>query len=104
MDEEEYYYYDDEGNYDDPYYNSGNGLGEWLATVDWELVLVWLFIIWLYLALSMVGPWVWPPIIICLFATEGDLETCSLGIFSNGYRDPTTLCHDREWFDERKDG
>ena len=94
-DEDVYYYYDEEGNYYDPYYNYSNAFGEWLATVDWELVFVWGVILAVYLGLSMIGPWLFPPMLICLLSTEGDLETCSLGIWSNGYKEPETKCHDR---------
>ena len=82
--EDVYNYYDDEDNYYDPYYNNG-GNGEWLATVDWELVAVWGIIIFVYLAISTIGMWVFPPMVICLLSTDGDLETCSMGIWNNGY-------------------
>ena len=103
VDDGEYYYYDDEGNYNDPYYNYGSEFSAWLSSVDWELVGTWAIIIFAYFALSMIGPWVWPPAIICLWLTSGDLETCSLGIWSNGYRDEDELCKDREWTDELSD-
>jgi len=83
--------YDGNGDYYDPYYSYGEGafsaIGEWFAYVNWDAVMVWVFIIMVYAALSLVGPWVFPPALICLWFTEGNIETCSFGIWSNGYTD-----------------
>jgi hypothetical protein len=83
-------YYEDDGKYYDPYYSTGSDgsatfIGEFLATVDWQLVGVWALVAWIYVALSFVGPWVFPPFAICIYQTGGDLETCSLGIWGNDY-------------------
>ena len=102
IDDDEYYYYDDDGNYNDPYYNSGDDWA-WLSTIDWEIVGTWAVLIFMYVALSFIGPWVWPPFIICLWLADGDLEECSLGVWTNGYRDQKQKCHDREWKDELTD-
>jgi len=83
--------YDGTGTYYNPYYAYGEGafsaIGQWFASVDWAAVGVWVVIIMIYIALSLIGPWVFPPALICLWLTEGNLETCSLGIWSNGYTD-----------------
>ena len=68
--------------------------------MDWELVFVWAAIIGVYLAMAMVGVWVFPPMVICLFSTSGDLDICSLGIWNNGYSDEEDKCYNRDWVDE----
>jgi hypothetical protein len=64
-------YYTEEGSYFDPYYDTGYGIaswiGEYLATVDWELVASWAIIAWGYFALSVVGPFFFPPFAVCIY-------------------------------------
>jgi hypothetical protein len=38
-----------------------------------------------YLGLSVLGVLLMPPFGICIYLTEGDLDTCSLGIWNNDY-------------------
>ena len=103
-DGEDFYYYDDNGEYVNPYYNSGSSaFGEWFASIDWEYAGTIAMIVLIYATLSAMGPLLFPPMLICLFLEEGDLEKCSLGTWSNGYRDPELLCHDRQWKDELSD-
>jgi len=87
-------FYDQYGNYINPCYHHGQGalesIGEYLATVNWESVRAYLAMAWLYVALSFMGPWLFPPAAICLFLTNGNLDTCSLGIWSNDYTDRFT--------------
>ena len=97
--EDVYNYYDDDENYYDPYYNNGSN-GEWLANVDWELVAVWGIIVFVYVAISTIGMLVFPPLVICLLTTDGDLETCSFGIWNNGYKEPEEKCYNRDWYYE----
>jgi hypothetical protein len=39
-----------------------------------------------YLILSFGGVLLFPPMAICLYLTDGDLEYCSLGVFNNDYK------------------
>ena len=54
--------------------------------------------LWNSLFLAAMGAFLFPPFVICLFATSGDLNTCSLGIWGNGYKDPDFKCLKKtEW-------
>ena len=74
-----------------------------MATVDWETVGVWVGIILAYVILSFLGLILFPPMVICLFLTEGDLDTCSFGIWNTGYKDRGVKCHERDWYEELTD-
>ena len=64
-------------------------IGEWFATVDWQGVATYIFLAWCYFALSVIGIFAFPPFFICIYMTEGNLDSCSLGIWGNGYTDRT---------------
>ena len=91
-----------DGSYYDPYYNSGEGtftfVGSFAATVNFEELIPWMAIIWGYVFLSCMGPFLFPPFAICLFAENGDLNMCSLGIWGTGYKNPNFKCHNKtDW-------
>ena len=80
----------DTGDFKDPYYDSGEGalqeVGESMSTVNWdEDVLSWVLLGAGYIFLSLIGAFVFPPELICLWITNGDLNTCTFGIWGNGY-------------------
>jgi len=60
-------------------------IGEWFAGIDWATVGAWAGLAWVYFGLSCVGPFFFPPFAICVYMTDGDLNTCSLGIWGNEY-------------------
>ena len=84
---------DENGDYYNPYYESGSGIfsfiGKQFAKVNWDAVIVWFIIAWAYLALTAVGPFAFPVMLLCLFISDGNLDTCSLGIWGNGYTERT---------------
>lgn len=98
-------YIDEDGQYFDPYYDSGDGafsfLGEAFASTNWESVGPYVLLAALYLGVSIAGFFVFPPFMICLFATEGDVEECSWGVWANGYKDESSRCdnmtNDNAW-------
>ena len=67
----------------------GKWIGELFASIDWEAVAVYIFLAWVYFALSLIGIFAFPPFAICIFMTEGNLDSCSLGIWGNGYTERT---------------
>ena len=95
--------YSNGGTYEDPYYNTGNGglltfSGTFYATVNFEELIPYILIFMGYGFLATMGPWLFPPFIICLFATSGDLNECSLGSWGNAYKDPAYLCTNKsDW-------
>ena len=82
---------DEEENFYDPWYSYGHGalteLGEYFSTVDWEEIGVKVLFVWSYIGFSFIGPWVFPPMLICLWTTEGNLDYCSFGVWGNDYTD-----------------
>uniref|UniRef100_A0A7S3IGE2 Uncharacterized protein n=1 Tax=Strombidium inclinatum TaxID=197538 RepID=A0A7S3IGE2_9SPIT len=64
---------------------------------------MWFFVIVLYVGLSFVGAMLFPPFLICLYMTEGNLNTCSIGLWGNGYKDDNDPCEDRKWKQELTD-
>ena len=46
-----------------------------------ETIFIWLLLLVIYLALMALGFWVFPPLVICLMATGGDLASCSFNIW-----------------------
>lgn len=77
------------GQYRDPYYDYGegvlSGVGEMFAQVNWEEVVGYLLIAVGYIVLSLAGAFAFPPALICLWITNGNLNTCSMGVWGNGY-------------------
>ena len=90
-----------DGTYYNPYYDWGNGamsaIGQAMATINWNEVTGWAIIVIAYIFLSGLSVWVWNPFMICIFATQGDLKNCSLGIWGNAYKNPDELCEGRTW-------
>lgn len=82
-------YYDADGNYYDPYYDSGEGsfgwVGEIFRTIQWSDAWIVLAIIALYVILMGAGFIFFAPMMLCLIFSSGDLNECSLGIWGNGY-------------------
>mmetsp|Transcript_19760 Transcript_19760/g.30485 ORF Transcript_19760/g.30485 Transcript_19760/m.30485 type:complete len:107 (+) Transcript_19760:364-684(+) len=101
------FYNDQNDTYENPYYNVGDGalssIGQWLATLDWTSILFWSLVTLAYMILSAVGLFLFAPFISCLWMTEGDLNTCSVGIWGNAYKDSTSLCSNRVWALELSD-
>lgn len=61
------------------------GVGQMFATIDWNEVGGYMLIIGAYLFVAIAGMAIFPPFIICLVVTEGNLNICSAGIWGNGY-------------------
>ena len=84
-----YYVDPNTGSYRDPYYDSGTGpmqgIGEMFSTINWEEVFGWVILIGAYLIISVIGAFAFPPAMICLWLSDGNLNTCSMGIWGNGY-------------------
>jgi hypothetical protein len=87
------YYQGGEDYYYDYSYSTGTGaaqwIGEFLAAVNWDAVGTYLALAWLYVALTCIGPFVFPPFVLCIYMTDGDLDTCSMGVWGNDYTDKT---------------
>ena len=62
--------------------------------------MIWVALVAIYMFVSAIGMAIFPPMIICLLTTDGDLETCSFGIWNNGYKEPEEKCYNRDWIEE----
>lgn len=84
------YYYSQTWEDETGYYDSGEGSLSWMgdefANMDQESTETYLLYALGYLALSVVGLIAFPPMVICFYMTDGDLNTCSLGIWGNSYQ------------------
>lgn len=58
-----------------------------IRTIDWYVVVIYIGLVMVYLLTSFLGVFLFPPMISCLMLTYGDLETCSLGMWSNEYQE-----------------
>ena len=78
-----------DGSYFDPFYDVGEGdmqwLGKELQKTNWEESGTIALMVFGYLILAVVGFFVFPPFMICIVLTEGNLNECSLGVWGNGY-------------------
>mmetsp|Transcript_34591 Transcript_34591/g.52922 ORF Transcript_34591/g.52922 Transcript_34591/m.52922 type:complete len:101 (-) Transcript_34591:31-333(-) len=48
------------------------------------------------MVISIAGIFLFPPFLICLIMEEGDLDTCSLGIWGNAYKDSEARCETKD--------
>ena len=86
---EEYYYFDSY-NKDNNSYNTGDGmltfLGDYFGNMDMKDPANLLIVALAYIWLAFGGLILFPPMAICLYLSDGNLDLCSVGVWSNDYK------------------
>ena len=62
-----------------------SGLGHLFQKIDWGEAGIIAAISFGYAVLAFIGFFIFPPLLMCLIVSDGNLNDCTFGIWGNGY-------------------